>query len=161
ALAVAAAASVLFVILYLSVGRTPDASKSAASGQPSAAENNTSKSGAASAPIVQAPTTPASAAPGQVTVTITGKPKDPTIHLDGKALEDKPLLPKAGAKHTPRIEAAGYAPRTRDYVASDDLNWEFELSPTPHGAPPPHQPGTPPVDDPGKMVVSPTSRPID
>ena len=166
ALGIAVVASALIAVLYMSFGQKPpaaaqtstgDAAKTAAA---TAAPTSTSTSAAKAA---DTGTATAVAAPAMIDVKIDVRPKDATVFLDDKKLAGKETqIPKDGAKHQLRIEASGYGSRTRDFDATSDLTWDLDLSPS-AGGHPAQQTQTQPQghDDPGKMTVSPTARPID
>jgi len=106
----------------------------------------------AAAPDKPAVTSTATAA-GDVEVTITADPSQAKLYLDDKPLAANPFkgkLPKDGANHQLRVEAAGYTTRTETLTLERDRSMDVVLvkdagadkEPARHGGAPP-----PPPDD--------------
>jgi serine/threonine-protein kinase len=134
ALGIAAAAGGAAALLYVGFAR-PTASAPATSNAVTAAPITTT----APAPIVTEPTASSlpSASPDATAkatkILVKASPETAEIFLDGKRVGDKGryegTVPQDGAEHEIKVDAPGFASKTKTVKSGEDLTWEPELTP--------------------------------
>lgn len=134
----------------------------------SRAQTSTSKNAVPSAEA-SLTTAPAPAPRAEVSVTLSAKPREATIFLDGEALSSNPYKKRAerdGSAHTVRVEAKGYATKsiTVEFDSDKEVAVSLDRTPSPVVAaprpPPVHAPAAPPPPKSTTVVATPESAPV-
>lgn len=155
ALGVAAAAGGAAALLYVAFAR-PSGSVSAPNTSDPVIAAPVTTTAPATIPIPRIPGEPtpsgapsADAAPKVSKILVKASPDTAEIFLDGTKVGDKGrfegTVPRDGAEHEIKVDAPGYASKTKTLKPGEDLSWEPELVPnrTAGGTPSPKKTATP------------------
>ena len=155
--AVAVAGGALLAVLFWQMTKSPPPPPAAA----------TPASGAITAAVAPAAPAGAVAAVTEVEIAVSARPAEAKLFLDGKPLAGNPFkgkLPKDGATHLLRVEAAGYAAHTESLTLERDRSMDVVLAKEAETRPARQGGGplpTPPTDDVARPGAKKPTRTLD